>query len=235
MRSKRHLKSFGAGCRESPERPWKDHFRGTQVWTASRGLVAFRKEEATSNQGMISPSQRGVVEQPRVISVRCAGRTPALRKHFQQRPDTQVVEGVGLQNRYSAVQIRFRSPISLAVGQQHKHSTINERRRTGNPADRSHLQLCGVVGSNPTVESWSFKCNSGVESRKPMVIGSNPISTRTGAVAQLGRAIGIFFTGAKRYRCTQRAPGATRQQNIRRKSSSKTQTSKITTTLLRPN
>lgn len=82
VRSKRHLKSFGAGCRESPERSWKDHFRGTQVWTATRGLVTFRKEEATSNQGMIGPSQRGVTEQPRVICVRYVGRNPTLRKPF---------------------------------------------------------------------------------------------------------------------------------------------------------
>ena len=82
VRSKRHLKSFGAGCRESPERHREDHFRGTRARTATRGLVAFRKEEATSNQGMIGPSQRGVVEQPRVICVRYAGRNPALRKSF---------------------------------------------------------------------------------------------------------------------------------------------------------
>ena len=62
VRSKRHLKSFGAGCRESPERHREDHFRETRAWTATRGLVAFRKEEATSNQGMIGPSQRGVAE-----------------------------------------------------------------------------------------------------------------------------------------------------------------------------
>lgn len=94
MRSKRHLKSFGAGCRESPERHREDHFRETRAWTATRGLVAFRKEEATSSQGMIGPSQRGVVEQPRVICVRYAGRNPALRKPLHgrvvKRPNTAV-------------------------------------------------------------------------------------------------------------------------------------------------
>ena len=109
VRSKRHLKSFGAGCRESPERHREDHFRDTRAWTATRGLVAFRKEEATSNQGMIGPSQRGVAEQPRVISVRYAGRNPTLRKHFSWTGGEAAQHG-GLQNRYSTVQIRSRSP-----------------------------------------------------------------------------------------------------------------------------
>ena len=43
-----------------------------------------RLQERGSNfqSGMISPSQRGVVEQPRVISVRYAGRNPALLNIF---------------------------------------------------------------------------------------------------------------------------------------------------------
>lgn len=146
VRSKRHLKSFGAGCRESPERHREDHFRGTRAWTATRGLVAFRKEEATSNQGMISPSQRGVVEQPRVICVRYAGRNPALRKPLHgrvvKRPNTAVCK--------TAIQ-RFKSVPVLQFHLRSYSKTSTSTINKPTPArisrqDRSSFSQC----SSPT-------------------------------------------------------------------------------------
>lgn len=131
VRSSRHVKSFGAGCRESPERHREDHFRGTRAWTATRGLVAFRKEEATSNQGMISPSQRGVVEQPRVICVRYVGRNPALRKPFHgrvvKRPNTAVCK--------TAIQ-RFKSVPVLHFAVIQQDINILQQIRTCNAGKR---------------------------------------------------------------------------------------------------